>query len=177
MKARWPVHLLAGVSVILVIAAGTLFAQMHSSQGEVPAVTLPIQDVAVQEIPPFTRREIIGGINKEREALKLKPLKESSMLNQSAQLKANDLQARNYWAHTSPDGTEPWSYMDDVGYLYKSAAENLGKCYPSPKAMLEAWRASESHHATMLGDYEDIGLGMRIHTLDCIIVVNHFGKK
>lgn len=177
MKARWPVHLFVGLAVIALITAGTLFARMQSGEPEAPAVQLPIQGVAVQEIPPFTRAKILQGINQDREELNLKPLQENLKLNQSAQLKANDLQNRNYWAHTAPDGTEPWVYLDQVGYEYQSAAENLGKCYDSPQAMLEAWRASPSHYATMVGDYDDVGFGMRIHTLDCIIVVNHFGKK
>src|SRR5688572_2387519 len=41
-------------------------------------------------------------------------------LAQAAQAKADDMAARNYWSHNTPDGKEPWVFVKNAGYNYQA---------------------------------------------------------
>ena len=48
----------------------------------------------------------------------------------------------NYWAHVSPDGVEPWQFIQQQNYFYLSAGENLARDFISEKDLVAAWMAS-----------------------------------
>ena len=39
--------------------------------------------------------------------------------------KADDMAAKSYFAHTSPEGIDPWHWFAQVGYKFTYAGENL----------------------------------------------------
>jgi len=123
--------------------------------------------------------ELLADTNKEREAQNLGDLKLNDQLSQAAFLKAQDMFANNYWAHTSPSGVEPWKWFGDVSYNYSVAGENLAKNYPTADATVEAWMNSESHRANILnGKYVDVGFAVVDGTLEgraTTLVVAHYG--
>jgi len=41
-------------------------------------------------------------------------------LDSAAQAKANDMAARSYWSHNTPDGQTPWTFMTAAGYNINS---------------------------------------------------------
>jgi len=63
--------------------------------------------------------------NNERTHESLHTLSENTQLKEAAQLKANDMASKGYFAHTSPEGKTPWYWLDLVGYPYIKAGENL----------------------------------------------------
>ena len=88
-------------------------------------------------------------------------------LNQAAYLKAQDMFAKQYWAHNSPDGTEPWKWLGDVGYNYNEAGENLAKNFTSTNGVMTAWMDSPEHKANILKDsYSDVGFAVVSGELD-----------
>jgi|SRR5687767_3718344 len=66
----------------------------------------------------------------------------------------------NYWAHTAPDGTEPWYFFDMAGYRYIHAGENLAYGFADSAEMIDAWMNSAGHRANILGDYKEMGFGI-----------------
>ncbi len=91
----------------------------------------------------------------------LKPLKENYLLNQAAYIKAKDMLARNYWAHTTPDGQKPWFFLDEVGYDYAAAGENLAKNFSLSTKLVEAWYRSPLHRKNLLNPvYTQIGVAV-----------------
>ena len=111
--------------------------------------------------------QLLSDTNKERELQNLGDLKINDQLSQAAFLKAQDMLANNYWAHTSPSGVEPWKWFGDVGYNYSVAGENLAKNYPTADATVEAWMNSETHRANILNDkYVDVGFAVVEGTLE-----------
>ncbi len=111
--------------------------------------------------------DLLLDTNKERTAQDLSELKINDQLSQAAFLKAQDMFANNYWAHTSPAGVAPWKWFGDVGYNYSVAGENLAKNYPTADATVDAWMNSESHRANILnGKYVDVGFAVVDGTLD-----------
>ena len=98
-------------------------------------------------------------------------------LNQSAQLKANDMIAKDYWSHDDLTGASTWHFFGEGGYSYKKAGENLAKCYNTAESAVNAWWNSPTHKANMLGQFNDVGFGTGTDKDGCLVIVNHFGSK
>lgn len=84
----------------------------------------------------------------------------NSKLAAAAQAKANDMVARNYWSHNTPDGKEPWTFVDAQGYDYQKAGENLAYGFDNSDATVTGWMNSPSHRANILDtSYKEVGFG------------------
>ena len=84
----------------------------------------------------------------------------NGQLNAAAQAKANDMVARDYWSHNTPDGQEPWVFIDAQGYGYTKAGENLAYGFSSSGATVTGWMNSPSHRANMLDTaFSEVGFG------------------
>ncbi len=82
-------------------------------------------------------------------------------LVKAAELKAQDMFANQYWAHSSPSGVEPWQWLKDVDYEYAAAGENLAKNFTSSSAIVTAWLDSPTHKANVLSqDYNEVGFAV-----------------
>lgn len=135
----------------------------------VPARVLAINGTAITALT-----------NNQRATVGLSPLLWNSALSNSARAKANDLCAKAYWAHTSPDGTEPWTLMERAGYLYINAGENLAKGFGTDEAVVAGWMASPGHRANILKPaFTEVGVAYSTCTLDGVqttVVVSHYGS-
>lgn len=104
--------------------------------------------------------------NQERTNAGLAPLALNGALSQAAFNKAQDMFANNYWAHTSPSGLTPWSFISGVGYSYASAGENLAKNYNSSAGVVYGWMNSSSHRSNVLSSsYQEVGYAVVNGTL------------
>lgn len=84
----------------------------------------------------------------------------SQQLTKAAQAKADDMVMRDYWSHVTPDGHEPWVFVDKTGYAYIRAGENLAYGFLTGKEAVLGWLNSPSHRANMLdGSYSEVGFG------------------
>ncbi len=99
-------------------------------------------------------------VNQERANQGLPALTRNAKLEQAALKKAQDMFAKNYWAHYAPDGsTTPWQFIMESGYNYKYAGENLAKDFGTSTAVVVAWMASPSHRANVVNtNYKDVGM-------------------
>lgn len=127
----------------------------------------------------ITANRVLSLTNIERQKLNLPPLHYNPLLSQSATLKAQDMFAGNYWAHTSPTGTTPWDFFRQVDYRYSVAGENLAKDFYDTDSMLQAWMKSPTHRANIISNrYREIGIGVVNGVLGGVkttLVVQHFG--
>jgi len=107
------------------------------------------------------------------------PLILNDSLTQAALSKAQNMFADNYWAHISPDGTEPWYFITQSGYEYAHAGENLARDFKDPQGVVDAWINSPSHRKNILEtDFEEIGVAVvdgDIGGVETTIVVLLFG--
>src|SRR3989344_3041263 len=128
------------------------------------------------QIPP---EQIISLTNAERQSRGLASLKLNYDLSQAAQAKAGDMFARDYWAHVSPTGTQPWVFITDAGYSYRYAAENLARDFSDPNSIVTAWIASPSHRENLFSSkYQDIGVAVvdgKLGGQETTLVVQMFG--
>jgi len=72
---------------------------------------------------------------------------------QAAQMKAQDMLEDQYWAHESPSGEKPWKWVNEAGYNYAYAGENLAKNFSTAGSTVAAWMASEGHCKNLMHEY------------------------
>jgi uncharacterized protein YkwD len=98
--------------------------------------------------------------NIERQAKKESALVLNDRLAQAAQAKAEDMAARNYWSHTTPEGKQPWSFVKQSNYQYYRVGENLAYGFTDSREAVVAWLNSPQHRENVLGEYQDVGFGI-----------------
>jgi len=108
------------------------------------------------------------------------PLFVNDLLQKAAELKAQDMALQGYFAHNSPDGKTPWYWLDQVGYRYSYAGENLAVNFFESADISIAWMNSPSHRANIIKqDYTEIGIGIASGFFEgksSVFVVQFFGK-
>lgn len=102
---------------------------------------------------------LVSETNDARKTLGGTELVENELLKQAAQLKANDMAAQGYFSHNSPDGKTPWYWLNQVGYTYKYAGENLAVNFVDSKDVTEAWMSSPGHRSNILNEkLKEVGI-------------------
>jgi hypothetical protein len=115
---------------------------------------------------PFTPAEIISLTNVVRQSQGLMPLHPDSLLTQAAHAKAFAMLAANSWSHNTPTATA-WEFLDQAGYRYQIAGENLARNYSTATQVMSAWENSPSHLANLLNpDYTQIGVAVATGSAD-----------
>lgn len=105
--------------------------------------------------------EIVENVNIERQKQGNSILVRSKSLDKAAMLKAKDMIGNNYFAHTSPDGIDPWHWVTKVDYQYKYAGENLAMDFKTANAVHKAWMKSPSHKENIISEkYTEIGVAV-----------------
>jgi hypothetical protein len=129
----------------------------------------------------ITSTELVEMANKDRVAQGLKPLAINQQLATAAEKKATDMFNKDYFAHTSPTGITPWFWLNNVGYKYTAAGENLAKDFTESVYVHEAWMNSPGHRANILNkNYQDVGIAVVegvINGQKTILAVEFFGKS
>jgi hypothetical protein len=83
----------------------------------------------------------------------------SEVLTLAAQLKADDMAQKGYFAHTSPEGKTPWHWLQTAGYKYQTAGENLAVNFVDSSDVHNAWLNSPTHRANIVRDgFTEIGI-------------------
>lgn len=125
--------------------------------------------------------EIVRLTNVERANQGLGAVKLDGQLSAAAAQKAADMFARDYWAHVSPIGTQPWYFVTQSGYEYRYAGENLARDFFDPNGVVAAWMNSPSHRENLLSDkYQDIGVAVvdgKLGGQETTLVVQMFGTR
>ena len=126
------------------------------------------------------QQKIIDLLNLERAKNGLGPLSVNDKLTQAAITKGENMFAQNYWAHVSPDGTQPWSFITQAGYAYQSAGENLARDFFDEQSLLTGWLNSPTHKANILnGNFSETGVAVldgEINGEPVLLVVNLFAQ-
>ena len=117
--------------------------------------------------------------NGDRASNLLSALTVDAKLTAAAQAKANDMAAKSYFAHVSPDGKDPWYWFKEAGYSFAHAGENLAVDFSDSEDVEKAWMNSPAHRENILdGKYTQIGIAIAEGTYQgrkTIFVVQEFG--
>lgn len=127
-------------------------------------------------------QDLLNLTNQKRAEAGLAPLQLDGQLAVAAEAKAQDMFAKDYWAHFAPDGTSPWDFIKGSGYPYVYAGENLARGFSTSTDVINAWMASPDHRANMLSaHYTDVGFAVEQGRLpgdsSTVLVVEMFGSR
>ena len=109
---------------------------------------------------PDLEYEMLLLVNEERRKYHLKPLSADEKMKAVARAHSTDMFARGYFAHTTPDGINPFQRMKKANISYRNAGENLALA----KTLAEAHQGlmnSPSHRAAILNPvFGRVGIGV-----------------
>ena len=137
-----------------------------------PGVLGYASDINVSDLLKYT--------NEQRKSNNLGELRLNEKLTTAAQKKGTHMFEKNYWAHISPDGVEPWDFILGENYDYIYAGENLARNFSHSKDVITAWLNSPSHRDNLLSpNYDEVGFAVENGILDgyeTTLVVQMFGR-
>ncbi len=124
----------------------------------VAGIVLPRAD-AFAALDP---RLIISLTNGDRASYGVPVLAENALLDEAAQMKADDMAAKGYYSHITPEGYTPFYWFDAVGYRYLNVGENLDVIYFGDEGTVnDAWMGSPEHRANiLLPQFTEVGAGV-----------------
>ena len=156
--------------VCLLVFSSFLIPQINKTNPQVLGVST---NISVSDLVTQT--------NEQRNKYGLPSLKLDSQLTEAAQKKADNMFAKDYWAHNGPDGTTPWDFITNAGYQYVYAGENLARGFSTTIDVMNAWMASPDHRENILSkNFVDVGFAVESGKLtgeDTTLVVEEFGNK
>lgn len=125
--------------------------------------------------------DLLNNTNAKRVAAGVAPLSISDQLSSAAANKGADMLAKQYWAHVSPDGKDPWNWIVSAGYNYVFAGENLARDFGDSTAVVDAWMNSPSHKENLLNvRFKDVGFAVingKFDNSETTLVVQEFGSR
>ncbi|HLD35047.1 MAG TPA: CAP domain-containing protein, partial [Patescibacteria group bacterium] len=135
---------------------------------------------SIGKFASITEAEILSYTNASRAESGVPALSLNSKLNQAAKLKAQDMIADDYFAHTAPDGTKPWEFLKQAGYSYAAAGENLAMDFTEASSVHVAFMNSPSHKKNIVnGQYTEMGVAVidgELQGHQTTILVEFFGE-
>ena len=116
----------------------------------------PLDGLNNSELTPVG---IIAWTNTQREKQGLVPLHEDALLRKAAEAKVDDMFAKQYFEHESPDGKTPADIIKKAGYAYIVVGENLALGnFKDDETLVQAWMDSPGHRENILNNkYLEIG--------------------
>jgi len=123
---------------------------------------------------------LVDKTNDTRLALGQNTLQTNPILVEAAQLKADDMASKGYFAHNSPDGKTPWYWLNLADYKYKNAGENLAVNFTESSGVFNGWMNSPTHRANIIrSGFSEIGIATSTGMYkgrEAIFVVQFFGE-
>ena len=138
------------------------------------APTYPAASAAINAADPLTNTvflplvhngnspeaEVVVLTNQERAKAGCPALTASLQLAGAAEGHSADMAINDYFSHYGLDGRSPWDRIQETGYTYSLAAENIAAGYSTPAAVVQGWMNSHGHRANILNcSLTEIGVG------------------
>ena len=122
---------------------------------------------------------LVNLANKDRVDADVSELAVNPVLEKAAQMKADDMANRSYFAHNTPEGFSPWYWLEQAGYKYIYAGENLAVNFENSEDIETAWMNSRSHFLNIVNPkFTEIGIATSTGIYkgrEAIFVVQMFG--
>ena len=159
----------------LVLALVIIGAVILSRDEPAPAYQAPeVTQTSKPEIKEDPVKEMVEAINTERSKVGVPPLSIDDRLNNSASLKAQDMEKNGYFGHVNPKtGKNGYEYIQEENIANCRASENLSRDSSVEKSM-EWLMNSPAHKAAILNpNATAVGVGYKKTFLNTLYV-QHF---
>lgn len=145
-------------STLLVLA---LAAPATAQAQAAPRPECPGADASVLRADGKARDAVLCIVNAERAARGLPPVVREGRLEAAAQGHSDDMAARGFFDHDTPEGRTPSDRADAAGYPFASLYENIALGQTTPRQVMLGWMQSTGHcHAVLAPDVADLGVGL-----------------
>ncbi|WP_369218487.1 CAP domain-containing protein, partial [Streptomyces flavofungini] len=105
--------------------------------------------------------QVLSLVNAERSKAGCGPVTANSKLATAATKHSADMDARDYFDHNSPDGTDPGDRITAAGYQWSTYGENIARGQQTPASVMESWMNSSGHRANILNcAFKEMGVGI-----------------
>ncbi|WP_225805372.1 CAP domain-containing protein [Streptomyces sp. NK15101] len=161
---RTAVVLAGSAAVVLTVATGMYVAApaTGTTAAAAPREAAAPDRTATGKAARFVR-DVVGLVNTEREKAGCGPLRAEAHLRSAAQEHADDMAARGYYEHHSPEGRDGGDRMSGAGYAWSAWGENIHRGPKTPARAMEDWMDSPGHRANILNcSFKDIGVGVTL---------------
>jgi uncharacterized protein YkwD len=121
----------------------------------------PLRDLAA------VRAALLAAVNAARRDAGSGPVAADARLDAAAQAHAEDMLARSYYSHRSPEGATPRVRVEATGVTASLVAENIAARHLSVPAVMAGWLASAEHRRNILDPrLGSLGSGVAIGTYE-----------
>ena len=109
------------------------------------------------------RAEMLARVNAARREAGVPPLRANSRLDLAAQRHAEDMLARNYFAHQSPEKQTVRDRAKAAGYDWRAIGENIAEGQFSVNEVMDTWLHSPGHRRNILDPaFKELGAGLAL---------------
>lgn len=123
----------------------------------------PIKSRFLDSLSSIYTGVIVNLVNKDRASLSLSELKINPALEKAAQMKADDMAKRGYFAHNTPEGYTPWYWIEKAEYKYRYAGENLAVNFLNSEEVYKGWKESPTHWYNIISPkYTEMGVATSV---------------
>ena len=120
-------------------------------------------------------QKILKKTNAIREDLGLSELQQNNDMDELAELHSINMVSFDFFDHVDHENKSPSDRADDLNFSWSSIAENIGfvpwfenvtGCGDTRSAeaisqcVVEGWRNSPGHYANMIGEFNELGVGV-----------------
>ncbi|WP_326701981.1 sigma-70 family RNA polymerase sigma factor [Streptomyces cyaneofuscatus] len=125
-----------------------------------PAPKPPPPPAPAPAPPASEGGQVLQIVNTERAKEGCGPVTSNDLLATAAQRHSADMASKDYFSHTSPDGTDPGDRITAAGYRWSTYGENIAKGQRTPADVMQAWMDSPGHRANILNcSFKEMGIG------------------
>ncbi|MEV7775973.1 CAP domain-containing protein [Kitasatospora sp. NPDC086791] len=108
-------------------------------------------------------QQIVDAVNAERAKAGCKPLTVNAKLQAVAQEHSDDMAARNYYEHDTPEGIDPGTRITNAGYGWQNWGENIYESPKDPATAMDGWMKSPAHRDNILDCvFTETGVGVNL---------------
>lgn len=112
----------------------------------------------------FTEPSLLDLINLVRAKGGKPALTEDPQLDQAAQARTTFAINQGIWNHVGANGEQWYTTDEQYAPMHRYYGENLGRCYSSNAATVDAWVHSPKHYEIMMGNYSKVGFNTVFET-------------
>ncbi|GAA3883136.1 hypothetical protein GCM10022243_54720 [Saccharothrix violaceirubra] len=148
-------------------ATGLAFAAFLTTAGAASAATTPSFETQVLTLT-----------NKERAAAGCAALKANTQLESSAKGHNDEMAKTGKMTHTGVNGSTPGQRIDEAGYYWRMAGENVAYGQRTAEQVVRAWMKSPGHRANILNcGYKDLGVAYTTDSKKRAYWTQNFGTR
>lgn len=109
----------------------------------------------------ITPENVLRLMNEYRAAEGLGTLRLDERVVTAANDRMRHMEEEAYWAHESPNGVTPFTWLRVRAYEFQLAGENLASGFETARLLVQSWMESPGHRANIMEpEYQDCGIAI-----------------